>query len=58
MGINKFLTTIKLKHQARKLSRKKMKDMFLREKDRFDNFSIKIDNLLFDYSKNLIDEKH
>lgn len=57
MGINKFLTTIKLKHQAKKLSRKKMKDMFLREKDRFDKFSIKIDNLLFDYSKNLIDEK-
>jgi glucose-6-phosphate isomerase len=34
-----------------------MKDAFERDDQRFDKFSIRCEDLLFDYSKNLIDEK-
>ncbi len=33
-----------------------MKNLFFNDKDRFNRFSIQIDNILFDYSKNLITE--
>src|ERR1700749_3105668 len=31
-----------------------MKDLFESEKNRFDNFSLQFDDILFDYSKNII----
>lgn len=33
-----------------------MKDLFFNDADRFDKFSIKMDDILFDYSKNIITE--
>ena len=33
-----------------------MKDLFFNDAERFDRFSIKIDDILFDYSKNMITE--
>ena len=35
-----------------------MKDLFKKDKNRFDKFSIKFNDLLIDFSKNIITEKH
>jgi len=35
---------------------KHMRDMFATDPDRFDKFSLKLNDILFDYSKNIIDE--
>ncbi len=45
------------KHYEDEMSRKHMKDMFAAEPDRFDRFSIKFGDILFDYSKNIINQK-
>ncbi len=42
-------------HQVMKTT--KMKDLFASNPERFDQFSIRIPNFLFDYSKNIITTK-
>ena len=39
------------------MSNKQMKDMFKRDPKRFDKYSIKFKDILFDYSKNRINDK-
>jgi glucose-6-phosphate isomerase len=45
------------KHYEDEMSRRPMKDMFAAEPDRFDKFSIRFGDILFDYSKNIINQK-
>lgn len=46
-----------LKAHAKDISEQHMRDMFAADLQRFAKFSLKFDNLLFDYSKNRISEK-
>ncbi len=39
------------------MSRRHMKDMFAAEPDRFERFSLRFGDILFDYSKNIINQK-
>src|SRR5687767_7184711 len=39
------------------MSRRHMKDMFAAEPDRFEKFSVQFGDILFDYSKNIINQK-
>src|SRR5580704_3266982 len=41
-------------HYAAVIKPAQMKDLFIAESNRFDNFSLRFDDLLFDYSKNMI----
>jgi glucose-6-phosphate isomerase len=45
------------KHHEEEMSRRQMRDMFTADADRFKKFSIKLEELLFDYSKNIINQK-
>ena len=45
------------KHFEEEMNRKQMKDLFATDPNRFETYSIKKDNVLFDYSKNIISEK-
>lgn len=45
------------KHYEEEMNRRKMKDMFAADEDRFNKFSLCLDNLVFDYSKNVINDK-
>lgn len=45
------------KHYEDEMSRKHMRDMFAAEPDRFEKFSILFNDILFDYSKNIINQK-
>jgi len=45
------------KHYEDEMSRKHMKDMFAAEPARFEKMSIQFGNILFDYSKNIINQK-
>lgn len=45
------------KHYEDEMSRRHMRDMFAAEPDRFERFSIQFGEILFDYSKNIINQK-
>ena len=46
----------KLETLAKKISKKHIHDMFKEDKDRYKKYTIQLDNLIFDFSKNRIDE--
>lgn len=45
------------KHFEEEMNRKQMKDLFAADKNRFASYSIHTENMVFDYSKNIITEK-
>jgi glucose-6-phosphate isomerase len=45
------------KHHEEEMNRRKMKDLFAADKDRFKKFSLCLNDLIFDYSKNIINDK-
>jgi glucose-6-phosphate isomerase len=45
------------RHHDEEMNRRHMKDMFAAEPDRFQKFSLKFGEILFDYSKNIINQK-
>jgi glucose-6-phosphate isomerase len=45
------------KHYEEEMNRRKMKDLFAAEPERFKKFSIQVEDILFDYSKNIINDK-
>jgi len=45
------------KHFEEEMSRRQMKDLFAADPNRFESYSIKEVNILFDYSKNIISDK-
>ncbi len=45
------------KHYEEEMSRKQMKDLFAANEERFNKFSLELEDILFDYSKNIITEK-
>ena len=45
------------KHHEEEMNRKKMKDLFAADADRFKKFSLCLNDLIFDYSKNIINDK-
>lgn len=45
------------KHHEEEMNRRHMRDLFAADADRFKKFSIQFGELLFDYSKNLINQK-
>jgi glucose-6-phosphate isomerase len=45
------------KHFEEEMSRSQMKDLFANDQERFKNFSIGFEDILFDYSKNIINKK-
>jgi len=45
------------KHFEEEMSRRHMKDLFAADPNRFESYSIKEANVLFDYSKNIISDK-
>lgn len=51
-----FLTS-DLRNHFNDIKNVKMRDMFKKDKNRFEKFSIRYDDILFDFSKNLINEK-
>ena len=46
-----------LHHHANELRNKHMKDMFREDPDRYKKFALCLDEMVFDYSKNIITEK-
>lgn len=46
-----------LSAQKKSLSKKPMKEMFARDKKRFQKYSVQFNDILLDYSKNIIDDK-
>lgn len=45
------------KHHEEEMNRKHMKDLFAADSNRFEQYSISTNDILFDYSKNIITEK-
>lgn len=45
------------KHYEEEMNRKKMKDLFAADKERFNKFSLCLNDLVFDYSKNITTDK-
>lgn len=45
------------KHHDEEMNRKHMRDLFATDKERFNKFSIQFQDILFDYSKNIINQK-
>lgn len=45
------------KHHEEEMSRRHMRDLFAADPERFQKFSIRLGELLFDYSKNIISQK-
>jgi glucose-6-phosphate isomerase len=45
------------KHHEEEMSRRHMRDLFSADADRFQKFSIRLEDILFDYSKNIINQK-
>jgi len=45
------------KHHQEEMSRKQMRDLFAQEPDRFKKFSLCFEDIVFDYSKNIINQK-
>lgn len=57
IAFDKTEAHIKLKQHFAEMQNAQMKDMFALDSQRFDKFSIKLDDFLFDYSKNRITEE-
>ena len=55
--INKSLQWKKLEKLARKMRKIEMRDMFAKDKRRAEKYSINLENMLVDFSKNRIDDK-
>ena len=47
----------KIKNYSKVISKTSINKMFRDDRNRFNNFSLELDNLLFDFSKNHIDKK-
>ena len=45
------------KHFEEEMNRKHMRDLFAAEPERFQKFSLCLEDLVFDYSKNIINQK-
>jgi len=45
------------KHYQEEMSQTQMKNLFAKNSDRFNQFSLKLNDILFDYSKNIITDK-
>ncbi|WP_298298146.1 glucose-6-phosphate isomerase [Hydrotalea sp.] len=45
------------KHHDEEMNRRHMRDLFAADKERFEKFSISFQDILFDYSKNIINQK-
>ena len=45
------------RHFEEEMSRKQMRDLFAADKDRFAKFSVNLEDIVFDYSKNIINQK-
>jgi glucose-6-phosphate isomerase len=45
------------KHFEEEMNRKHMRDFFAADEDRFQKFSLHLEDILFDYSKNIVNEK-
>jgi glucose-6-phosphate isomerase len=45
------------KHFEEEMNRKHMRDLFASDEDRFKKFSLHLEDILFDYSKNILNEK-
>ena len=45
------------KHFEEEMNRKHMRDLFTSDTDRFKKFSLHLEDILFDYSKNILNEK-
>ena len=45
------------KHHEEEMSRRHMRDLFANDPDRFTKFSLRLEDILFDYSKNIINQK-
>ncbi len=45
------------KHHEEEMSRRQMRDLFTADPERFQKFSLAFENILFDYSKNIINQK-
>ncbi len=45
------------KHYEEEMNRRHMRDLFAADTDRFKKFSIRFGDILFDYSKNIINQK-
>jgi len=45
------------KHHEDEMNRRHMKDLFAADADRFKKFSLSLEDILFDYSKNIINDK-
>lgn len=45
------------KHHEDEMSRKHMRDLFAADEERFNKFSLQFEDILFDYSKNIINQK-
>src|SRR5574344_1228479 len=57
MTINKTLVWKKLEHRAKKMQKTEMKNLFAKDKLRATRYSILFNQLLFDFSKNVVDDK-
>ena len=55
--VNKSRAWKKLESHAKKIKKIHMREMFEKDKDRAQKFSLGLENLHFDYSKNRISEK-
>ena len=55
--INKGRSWKRLEKQAKRMRKIEMRDMFDKDLKRAEKYSIKFDNMLLDFSKNLIDDK-
>lgn len=55
--VNKLGAWKRLERHCKKMKKIEMRDFFDKDKDRAEKFSLKLESLLFDYSKNRIDEK-
>ena len=45
------------KHYEEEMNRRHMRDLFAADPDRFKKFSLVFNDILFDYSKNIINQK-
>ena len=57
MSLSELSSWNKIRNYALSNKSKKLLDYFSNDKDRFNNFSIECDDLIFDYSKNFIDNE-
>jgi glucose-6-phosphate isomerase len=55
--INRTICWKRLASHAKKMKKTHMREMFAADEDRFDKYSINLENITFDYSKNIINDK-